>query len=258
MLRHRFKSVISAAGRSKYYGRTSCSTAPVRFLSSEGKDSGKVSQPSLLDNMKLFDPDKGIFFSFTNSFLLNRLTFEGVDDTLPPVEYSSLGGWSLATFVKDSGDALLSFLEMTHPFQPEVSVETKNHLKEMVESEDLLNDWFEKTAELAEHFDEGELQEWMESKYELVKIVGVTEFLISTHKNMENGPDPASSWAEKHVNAAVTVKYLLRLVHPKEPLNFYETVVNCTFGGCLRGCEPLVWKILDIQEYSTDIEEGEK
>ena len=71
----------------------------------------------------------------------------------------------------------------------------------------------------------------------------------STHRHHE-------SMLNRHLYAAIGVKYEFRLVHPEQPLNFYPTNVECTFLGCLRGDDPLMWRISHLDELSTDLDEG--
>ena len=239
---------------------------PVRPFSSgtEGDGEASVSAPSFSELIQIFDAQKGIFYAVLNGFFLHMLLRNTARNGLPPVEHHDLDTWNPVTFVQDSGEALLSFLEMTHPFQPEISEETKSHLREMVVSDKMLEDWLKNTAESAEEFDEGELTEWANAKYELVKVNGISEFQTypckpphdtdffdesSTHRHHE-------SMLNRHLYAAIGVKYEFRLVHPEQPLNFYPTNVECTFLGCLRGDDPLMWRISHLDELSTDLDEG--
>ena len=87
---------------------------PVRPFSSgtEGDGEASVSAPSFSELIQIFDAQKGIFYAVLNGFFLHMLLRNTARNGLPPVEHHDLDTWNPVTFVQDSGEALLSFLEM--------------------------------------------------------------------------------------------------------------------------------------------------
>lgn len=225
----------------------------------EGDRHSSVVVPSIFDLVKVVDPSTGMFKTFFTAWMLRVMSQRTLNqDNLPAVSHEC-SFWNPIEFVDQSGQALLQFLERTHPFKTVEDFEEDNTecIKAMVLDEKLVGSWHNETTcfreEDLEHADV-DLLEWKDSAYELVKTKGVESIYPSPNRlpldeEDYTFPDPNSEGVQNgHLFLRITVNYDVRLVHPTNPLLALQHLVNVTYDGCLRGHEPLRWKIADISE----------